>query len=265
MNSTAASGAAGDRRRGERAAEATLDLGAETAPHRVIVFPHAGAGTAAYVRLARAFVERGLAVSIVRYPGRETRLLETPADSVGALVAVLAAELAPRVTGACSFFGHSLGALVAFELAHAWRTAGPTPVRLWLSGRRPPQVPADLPHLHPLSGAEFLQAVAARYEALPPALLRSPELVELTLPVLRADFCCSETYCSPGRLPLDTPITILRGAADRWLDASAVAGWSPHTTGPVDERVFPGGHFFLDTALDQVASLVAASIARAVR
>lgn len=225
---------------------------------RLIVFPHAGAGTAAYVRFARELAGRGLGVAIVRYPGRETRLGEAAAQSIGELVAQLAVQLAPLGEGPFSFFGHSLGSLVAFELAHAWRQAGRRlPRRLWLSGRRPPQVPADPPHLHGLPDGEFLAAVGRRYEAIPPALLAEPELVALMLPILRADFRCAETYVSAPRPPLDVPLTILRGADDGWVPAASAAGWAAHTTQAVDEHVLPGGHFYLEAVLPRVAGLVA--------
>ncbi len=230
---------------------------------RLIVFPHAGAGTAAYVRLARELAARGVDTAVVRYPGRETRLGESPAQSVGALVAQLAVELAPLGAGDFSFFGHSLGSLVAFELAHAWQQAGVRlPRRLWLSGRRPPQVPADEPPLHGLPDREFLAAVGGRYDALPPALLAEPELVALMLPVLRADFRCAETYAFTPRPPLAVPLTILRGADDRWVPAASAAGWAAHTTQAVAEHVLPGGHFYLEGALPQVARFVAGTPAR---
>lgn len=223
----------------------------------MIVFPHAGGGTAAYVRLGRELAARGMSVAIVRYPGRETRMHDPVPGGIGMLAHTLAGELAPLAAGTYSFFGHSMGALLAFELAHRWQSCGLRPRHLWLSGRRAPQIPADRPHLHALPDAEFLAAVNRRYEALPAALLAVPELVELMLPVLRADFRCVETYVAPSRLPLDVPITILRGREDRWIDATAVAGWGQHTTGGVDEVVFPGGHFYLDAVLRDVAARLA--------
>src|SRR5690606_8897541 len=129
---------------------AWLALGSPRAERRVLIFPHAGSGAAYYVRFGRMLAEWGWSVAIVRYPGRETRFAETPPSSLVELVDGLAADLAPLASGRFSFFGHSLGALVAFELAHAWRRRGGVePERLWVSGRRPPHLPADVPHLHP--------------------------------------------------------------------------------------------------------------------
>lgn len=227
--------------------------------HRLIVFPHAGAGAASGVGFARQFEGTGATVSIVRYPGRETRLDEAPAASMDCLVDRLAAELAPLAQGEFSLFGHSMGALVAFELAHRWRAQAMVPVRLWISGCRPPQVPAERPHLHPLPDAEFVDNLRRRYDALPAALLAHPELLALMLPALRADFGCVETYALRERPALAVPLAILRGNHDRWLDASTRAGWARHTTATVEEHVFPGGHFYLEGCVADVAQLIVRS------
>lgn len=226
--------------------------------HRLIVFPHAGAGTASYVRLARDFGAIGIEVAIVRYPGRENRMGEPLVSDLGMLVERLASDLAPLARGHFSLLGHSMGALVAFELAHAWRERHAAPHRLWISGRRAPEIPADLPHLHTLPDRELLLAVQRRYQALPDAVLAHPELVEMMLPVLRADFSCVETYRCPPRSPLAVPLSVLRGTADRWVDDTARTGWARHTTNQTDEHVFSGGHFYLDQNLPALVHLIGA-------
>lgn len=238
---------------------AWLSLGDPASARRVIVFPHAGGGASAYVRLGRHLAERGVAVTLVRYPGRESRLDEPLPRDIGELADAAARELGPVAAGAVDFFGHSMGALVAFEVAHRWRRQGRPARRLWLSGRRGPDVPLDAPPLHPLPDAEFIAAVHHRYGALPAVLRDSPELLELLLPALRSDFRNVETYQPVDRAPLDLPISVMRGAADPWLDETAAAAWARHTTSPVEEHVFPGGHFYLDEVLPRVAALIAGS------
>jgi medium-chain acyl-[acyl-carrier-protein] hydrolase len=180
------------------------------------------------------------------------------------LVHQLAHELAPLARGDFSFFGHSMGALVAFELAHAWRGEGRSPRRLWLSGRPPPEVSSPRPLLHSLPDSAFVRALQERYGALPTSVLADRGLLALVLPALRADFSAVETYRLSEREPLAVPLSIVHGRDDPWLRGGAASGWARHTSAGMHEHAFPGGHFYLESSLEAVARCIACATSPAV-
>jgi medium-chain acyl-[acyl-carrier-protein] hydrolase len=163
-------------------------------------------------------------------------------------VQALADALAPALTGRFAFVGHSLGSLVAFELTRELvRRQAPLPVHLLLSGRPAPQIPNDEPRIHGLPDEQFIEGVR-RYNGMPEDVLRNPELLELVLPVLRADFAINETYeYRPGPL-LTCPISAFGGLEDADIPESALAAWSEQTRGPATHVMFPGDHFYVFTA-----------------
>lgn len=224
---------------------------------RLLVFPHAGGGPCAYMRFAETFRETPITVSLVRYPARETRLLERGIEHWRTLVSSLAEALLPLTDLPMAFFGHSFGATIAFELARLWRSGRVRPpVRLFLSGRCAPQQPTDTPDVRGLSDWDLVQTVARRYDAIPGEALAHPEIVEVIAPALRADFSCLQSYAFEPGEPLDIPFTLLRGTDDRWIAAADLARWAVHTTANVEEEVFPGGHFYLDQSLLRVHEIV---------
>lgn len=158
-------------------------------------------------------------------------------------LASLMAELRPLPT---LLFGHSFGALVAFELARRLHADGTPPQCLMVSARRAPHLPLTHPPLHALPEAEFLAGMN-RYCETPWDVLRNTELMELALPALRADFEALETftYRAPG--PLDVPTVVLRGRRDRSVSVEAAQAWSEVITPEIDLYEVDAGHFFLDT------------------
>lgn len=234
-----------------------------SAPWRLWCLPYAGGGAAAWhpwgARLA------GTAeLAALRPPGRESRLREEPGTRWEPLVDRLLADMEPYLDRRYALAGHSLGALLAFELARLARARGrPEPGALIVSGARPPGAPRREPDLHALPDAEFLAELDRRYEGIPPAVRSEPELLSLLLPVLRADLTVFETYRhSPGP-PLGVPILAMGGEADRLVSAEDVRGWREYTAGAFEAAFFPGGHFFIQTALGEVAARVARFLAAA--
>lgn len=217
------------------------------ATSQVVVFPHAGSGVTYYHFLAKAMADTTVQVVLVLYPGRELRMRDTPLETMESLVDLLEAELGPALGGRpYRFFGHSMGALAAFELTHRLREAGrPLPERLYLSGRQPPHVATNVLRMDGLSDEAFLDAVGHRYGAIPAAILANRELCDLILRSMRADFVLMERYRWRGRPPLPVPMTLLNGRADRWIDEATVQEWRRYTTGEVRSRFFAGDHFYL--------------------
>lgn len=209
-----------------------------------------------------------MVATAVELPGRGRRLLEAPFTRAEPLVAALADVLEPLTQQPYALFGHSMGALLAFELAHELRCRERSaPRRLFVSGRRAPYLPPARRGLHLLPDAELLDEVRGM-DGTPQEVFAEPELVQLLLPALRADFALCDAYAYVPRPPLDCPITALGGSADPGVPPDTLDGWRAHTTAEYRQHVLPGGHFYLQDAASTVARLIAddlgAGAARAV-
>lgn len=141
-----------------------------------------------------------------------------------------------------------MGALLCFELARWLRSAGqPGPVHLFLSGYRAPQLPDTDSLVHLMTDAELIDELRLRYDA-PEDFLQDRELMALYLPLLRADFAACETYVYTNEEPLDCPLTVFGGMDDRKVSREALSAWSVQTSGSFKLRMFPGSHYYLQTA-----------------
>nr|WP_052479230.1 type I polyketide synthase [Kibdelosporangium sp. MJ126-NF4]CEL23082.1 Malonyl CoA-acyl carrier protein transacylase [Kibdelosporangium sp. MJ126-NF4]CTQ90219.1 Malonyl CoA-acyl carrier protein transacylase (EC 2.3.1.39) [Kibdelosporangium sp. MJ126-NF4] len=210
------------------------------APLRMYCFPHSGGSPGEYLAWADSLP--GVELFAVQPPGRGHRVAEPPYTSMQALVADFVAGV--ELVEPYVFFGHSLGALVAYETARALRDAGrPGPQRLYLSAFRAPHLHHPAGDLQHFADAELVDAVEAKYGALPPELTASPEMLELMLPVLRADLTIVANYRAQPAAPLSCAITVL-GGSDDGERGDLLAAWRDYTTGPFETRIFPGGHFY---------------------
>ncbi|MGW6542590.1 thioesterase II family protein [Streptomyces massasporeus] len=222
---------------------------------RLICFPHAGGAASAYQPLSRR-LRPHVEVRAVQYPGRQDRRLETPVADIGELAAVVAGELqADETATPFAFFGHSMGALVAYETARILRErGGPSPRRLFLSARGAPG-PRRSPH-DVLPDDDAILAAVRRLGGTGVTLLDDPELVAMVLPALRADYAALAAYSWTPREPLHTPVTVLCGDADPVVSVQEASEWRAFTRAETEVRVFPGGHFYVDQRLDDVAEVV---------
>lgn len=206
---------------------------------------HYAGGAASAFRGWQAEVPPEIEICPVQLPGRESRLREERLDSVEAVLDALPRALEPYLDLPFAFFGHSMGALLAYELTHRLERDGRSlPARLLLSGRRAPQVPDDEPPIYDLPDDEF-KAELRKLNGTPEAVLEHPELMELLLPVLRADFTLCETYEYEPRAPLPVPISAYGGLSDHKVEREALEAWSERTRGGFKLRMFEGDHFFL--------------------
>ncbi|SCG46621.1 pyochelin biosynthetic protein PchC [Micromonospora echinaurantiaca] len=207
---------------------------------RLACFPHAG-GSASFFRPWADELPADVELLAAQYPGREDRLREPPVTDLGELADryadVLRATDVPLV-----LFGHSLGAAVGYEVARRLVTAGAPPALLVVSGRQAPFDPSRAVHL---MDDDALWADVARAGGTSRAVLESPELRALVLPVLRADYRLSETYRPSAGPPLTCPVLAVSGDADPDVDLAVLPGWGTVTTAGCEVRVFPGDHFFL--------------------
>jgi medium-chain acyl-[acyl-carrier-protein] hydrolase len=217
-------------------------------------FPYAGGGAATFRTWPARLPER-LAVWVVQLPGRASRLDEPAVSDIPALADAVAGALVPHLHLPFTFFGHSMGAVLACEAARALTSRGcPAPRHLVVSGRRPPEMPGKETPIHLLSDDRFIAEVSNRYGAVPAELMREPEVLTLLLPGLRADFTALETFRPGPRAPLGCPISAFGGTHDRLTPRAHLEAWRGQTTGPAWVRSFPGDHFYLN---DQRAALLA--------
>ncbi|WP_437335695.1 thioesterase II family protein [Sorangium sp. So ce394] len=213
---------------------------------RLFCFPYAGGGSSVYSAWWRELPAH-TELCAIKLPGREARLSEPPFDRLTPLVQALATGIERWLERPFAFYGHSLGALVSFELARELRRRGaPLPRHLFLSGRRAPHLPGPAP-LHGLSDPEFLEQIR-RMGGTPDEVLREPELLALFLPTLRADVAVNEVEPFVPERPLDCPISAFGGVDDERASRADLEAWREHTSGAFRVEMFPGGHFFLRSA-----------------
>jgi len=222
-------------------------------------FPHAG-GAASYFRPWSASLAPGIEVLAVQYPGREDRAAEPGLTNIADLADQIHAALGSSLPGRFAFFGHSMGAILAFEVARRIaREQGRGPAHLFVSGRPAPPRHRDR-DLH-RAGDPALIAELRSLGGTDPRILQDSEMLELILSAMRADYTASETYRFEPGPPLSCGITAITGDRD-WLNTIEDAtAWSAHTTGAFDLRVYPGGHFYLDDCQAQLLEVISSSLA----
>jgi medium-chain acyl-[acyl-carrier-protein] hydrolase len=224
---------------------------------RLLCFHHAGSGASLF-RNWRLPGDLSAEVWAIQLPGREERRTEEPVRRMEPLVAMLADELRPLLDRPVAFFGHSMGALIAFELARSLRRAGRAlPARLFISAYRSPELPARHEEVSTLPDPEFF-ARLDRVAGGSPSTIRDPELMELLAPLIRADFELCERYRYREEAPLPVPFTCFAATDDAEVDPADVAGWPRHSSRSCRHRVYPGGHFFVrDHAPGVIADVTA--------
>lgn len=212
---------------------------------RLFCLPYAGGGVSAY-RAWRAQLPAEIDLCPIQLPGRERRFRERPCTSLASLVSTLAGALRPHLDRPYAIFGHSLGALLAFELARALRRAGaPAPLRLFVSALKAPHdLSARARDRHRLDDDQLLTDIR-RFGGTPAPLLDDPEVMKLVLPIVRADFTMLETHRHYDEAPLEIAMAAFAGTHDPEASPAAMEAWRAHTAGPFRLSVLPGDHFFL--------------------
>ncbi|WP_128382305.1 thioesterase II family protein [Streptomyces cavernae] len=226
---------------------------APEAAERLVCFPHAGGSASFYLPVAAA-LSPGVDVVAVQYPGRQDRRQEPGLTSVAELADRVAEALESRHDRPLTFFGHSMGAVVAFEVARRMERAGTGPVRLFASGRRAPSRTRD-EKVHTL-GDDRLVAELRALSGTDARFLEDEELLRMVLPAIRSDYTAVETYLAAPTDTVRCPVTVLVGDDDPKTSLDEARAWDGHTLGGSEMRVFPGGHFYLtERAADVLAVL----------
>lgn len=231
---------------------------------RLVCLPHARAGASAF-RLWGKGMDARIGVCPVQPPGREKRRKEAPFTSVEPLVRELVSEISESVAEPYALFGHSTGALCAFQTVRALRdTGGPMPVHLFVSGRRAPHMPLERDDLAAMSLpelAEFLQNLGGT----PEGVLADHDILGALRPLLAADFSVNQGYDFIPAAPLDIPVTAFAGVEDTGADGGLMAPWKEQTTSDFTLHELDGGRFAVFDRATEVHAHIAAHLSTYLR
>lgn len=215
---------------------------------RLFCFPYAGGGSSAFRGWSEA-LPSGVDIWAAQLPGRESRVAEPALRRMDSLIEALHEAILPRLDMPYVFFGHSMGALVAFELTRRLRRTGaPLPSRLLLGAFRAPQLPNPHIKIHHLPD-EVLKTVL-RKEGTPLQVLENDELMRALLPTLRADLEICDTYRHHMERPLAMPMSVFGGHQDVRVSRNDLDMWRAQADGPFRLVMLPGSHFFLHSSQD---------------
>ena len=224
---------------------------------RLFLFPYAGGGPAVFGKWS-AGIPDNVEMWVAHYPGRGSRHREPSIKELDILVEGLALSIQPLLEKPFAFFGHSMGALVAFELTrHLNQNNLPQPIILFISGCGAPQRSEQRPLIHILPDDEFLLALK-QFNGIPVEFLQKPDAMELLLPILRADFQAIENYHFITRQSkLGMPIIAYGGLEDPRVSQEALEGWTSQTSSSFKSIYFSGDHFFINIAKDEIVLSIA--------
>ncbi|MGV9740117.1 thioesterase II family protein [Nocardia farcinica] len=222
----------------------------------LIVFPHAGAGASAYRAFAKTLAEN-FDVVVVQYPGRQDRAREAAAQTLPELAeGTLAAfrESAHHTGAPLTVFGHSMGAIVAFEFVRLAEAAG-LPVRLLAaSSAAAPGRIAELPG-HPTEDEELLDHMTA-LNGTGAEVMGSRDVLRMALPVMKADYRAFDAYACPADVRIAAPVRVLGGDDDPFVAPRDLYAWSAHSSAEVAVTLFAGNHFYLNDHVEGIAELL---------
>lgn len=237
-------------------------IGAAAYPRRLRLycFSHAGGSAAGYLPWQGKLGD-GVEVCAIQLPGRASRYGETPYTDMAPLAAELAAQITRHADLPFAFFGHSLGALLAFETARRLHAAGgPLPERLIASGCEAPPCRSPSRGLHRMADQELTEALR-NYNGSPPEVLANRDLMALLLPMIRADFSLVENYHYVPAPALPMPLSVYAGRRDDAGRIAQLERWQEQSAGPFGLHWFEGDHFFIQSAQQQVWQQLAAELA----
>lgn len=230
---------------------------------RLFCVPYAGSGASCYHAWARALSADGIEVRSVQLPGRENRLRETPLTAMPDVVAAVTDRIEPFLDRPYAIFGHSMGALVAYEVARELQRRGRrSPEFVIASGAAAPQIPREDEPLHALPDDELVKQVSERYQGIPKQVLEHKELLDLILPALRGDLSVIENYQFNETPRLACPVSAFSGDGDKHVTPEKLARWQEVAGGAFEHRMFAGDHFYLHDHRDALIDIVRQKAAR---
>lgn len=228
---------------------------------RLFCLPYAGGRASMFASWA-ADLPPAIELRALALPGREERYDETPLDEPADVVRAAADAMQPLLDRPWAAFGHSMGAILAFELVRELRRRGASPpVLLSVAGQNAPRQLTRGGERHLLPDAALADELR-HLAGTPPEVLAEPEVMALLLPSLRADFRICETYVAAEEDPLDVPLLVIDALGDRETTPEGVAGWDGETTGATARVTLPGDHFFVQRAQRPLLQAVVRELAR---
>jgi medium-chain acyl-[acyl-carrier-protein] hydrolase len=225
------------------------------AEYRLFCFPFAGGGASVYREWA-ASLSPAIDVWPIQLPGREERLGEPAFTQAATLCDALTTVLRPLLDRRFALFGHSMGALITYQLARTFEALGHAPAHLFVSGQKAPHLPLGRPISYNLPERAF-HARLRELDGTPEAVLQDPEMMAILSPLLRSDFELSETFPRQHRPPLACAITAFGGTEDAEVARTELDAWRHETRAAFDLRMFVGGHFFLQRAAGDIMQEIA--------
>jgi medium-chain acyl-[acyl-carrier-protein] hydrolase len=228
---------------------------------RLFCFPYAGGGAQIYRQWADALPE-DIEVCAIQLPGRERRHAERPVRGISSATDALYGALRSYLDLPFALFGHSMGAVLAYEVARRFQAeTGRGPAHLFVSGHRAPHLIMRKKPLHRLPDDQFVTGMK-ELNGTPAEVFDHPELIDLLMPMLRADFELVETYAELPGPRLKCQVTALGGNADPDVSADELAAWRTATSGPFRSLLFDGDHFFINTARVQLIRTLREALTR---
>jgi surfactin synthase thioesterase subunit len=229
---------------------------ATDAQARLFCFPFAGGSAAVFAGWGEK-LKPGIEVWAAQPRGRGMRFSEPPHRSVAEMVQDYMQALRGHLDLPFAFYGHSLGGLLALELAQQlWAEGLPLPGHLFVGASAPPVVGLLHPRIAHLSDEYFVAALQERYSGIPESVLKEPELMEIFLPAIKADFSAYETLDRTCVTQVRCPITALAGRDDAVIAPDVMQEWRRHTEVSFDLRIVPGNHFFVSSSGELVLSTI---------
>lgn len=226
---------------------------------RLFCFSYAGGSAASYYPW-QAALDPAIEVCAIQLPGRGARMAEPPVRSLALLVETLSLVIASMDDLPFAFFGHSLGGLLAFELARdCRRRGGAMPERLFVSGSVAPRCRSLSRRLHEMDDAGLIAALR-EFNGAPAAMFDEPELMALMLPAVRADFALAANYEYFSGPALDLPVSVYGGTRDPYVRFEELVRWQDETSATIDLHCFAGDHFFIQTAREAVLAQLRADL-----
>ena len=230
------------------------------AQFRLICFPYAGGGASAFKDWADVTPQH-IELCVVQLPGREERLGEPLMTDMSALVDVLTEEIMAYTDRPFAFFGHSMGAIISYEVACRLRAKGITGLEhLFVSARAAPQMEGNVESFGSLDNDQFIERLHQIYGAVPEAIRENVELQNVFLPILRADVELLETHTDVASNRLECPISALGGSSDPAISPTMLAGWRDRTSAKFVQHEFSGDHFFIHAEREAVMAVIVDSL-----
>ncbi|MBS2964399.1 thioesterase [Actinocrinis puniceicyclus] len=229
---------------------------------RLVCLPYAG-GSAAYFRPVAMALDPSVDVVAVQYPGRQDRRGEPAISDMQQLADRVHEVLDRQPELPLTLFGHSMGALLAFEVARRRQAAGRIPDHLFVSGRRAPSAHRE-ECVHRRDDAGILAELRS-LDGTAALVLQDEEMMRAAIPALRADYAAAENYRCPPGVTVAAPITALTGDGDPKTTIAEADAWRRHTTGAFELQIYRGGHFFLADHAAQVNAMLGRHFAASAR